>query len=556
VTRQAAARPGRALAAGSVVARRRVVASTLIAALALIAALLAPAAALAADPTFERATTSQEFGEGITVEQRVSLPSGVSRVEAYVRSSDGSGTFLAEIANPGAGAQTLRYTDDTPPGSLMPNTLVELGFRITLADGSFVDGPPGRVVYEDDRFDWKTLEGDVVRLHWYEGSSQFAQRALDIGDKAVKEAAELLGVDESLPIDFFVYPERDPFYDVIGPALQENVGGLAIPEIRTLFANIAPSEVADSWVSLVVPHELTHIVFDTATKNVYHQPPHWLNEGLADYLAIGYASDARSNVERAVRNRDLMPLHALVLRFPSTASRFSLGYDESVSAVDYLVRTHGQDALVALIRSYADGMADDDAFKAALNVDVAGFEAGWLGDLGADTPAPYGPVPAPPGPLPPGWNPAPIQTGPPVATPPPGSGGGGIGGNDDVAIALIVGVGLLFVIVVGLGIVIVARGLNRGDPLLPPPGWTPPEGAPTGGSVPGAPPPGPGFLDDGPRGGIAPDRSPEPDLPGVDRPDPDLPPDLAELDARLAPDAQDEPSPAPGNGENRVGDRP
>ncbi len=160
-----------------------------------------------------------------------------------------------------------------------------------------------------------------------------------------------------------------------------------------MFANIAPSEVADPWVSLVVPHELTHIVFETATRNVYHSPPHWLNEGLADYLAVGYASDARGNVERAVRNGDLMPLHALVLRFPSTADRFSLGYDESVSAVDYLVRTHGQEALVQLIRSYADGLADDDAFTAALNVDVAGFEAGWLADLGAEVPVPVRPAP-------------------------------------------------------------------------------------------------------------------------------------------------------------------
>ena len=521
--------------------RRRTVPS-FVAALSLVAALLAPASVLAADPTFERATTTQEFGEGITVEQRVSLPAGVTRVEAYVRTSDDTGMFLAEIPNPGAGAHTLRYTNATPGGSLMPNTLVELGFRVTLADGSFVDGPPGRVRYEDDRFTWQTLEGDIVRIHWYEGTSQFGQRALDIGDKAVQDAARLLGVDESLPIDFFVYADRDAFYDVIGPALQENVGGLAIPEIRTLFANIAPSEVADSWVSLVVPHELTHIVFDTATKNVYHSPPHWLNEGLADYLAIGYASDARANVERAVRSGDLMPLHALLLRFPSTPDRFSLAYDESVSAVDYLVRTHGQAALVQLIRSYADGLADDDAFTAALNVDVAGFEAGWLGDLGAAVPAPYGPKPAPPGPLPPGWNAAPIATGPPVATPPPSS--GGIGGDDDLAMTLVIGVVVIFGIVVVLGIVIVARGLNRGDALLPQPG--------AGGPVPGAPS---GSSDGFPGSGW----EPRPD-PGSD-PDPDdadLPADLRELDARLAPPPppSDAATGDDGGSENRLGDRP
>ncbi len=496
-------------------------AARLAAALSLVAALLAPATVLAADPTFERATTTQEFGEGITVEQRVSLPSGVTRIEAYVRSGDGTGTFLSEVANPGDGAHTLRYVNETPPGSLMPNTLVELGFRITLEDGSFVDGPPARVRYEDDQFNWQTIEGDVVRIHWYEGTSQFGQRALDIGDRAVKDAAELLGVDESLPIDFYVYADRDPFYDVIGPALQENVGGLAIPEIRTLFANIAPSDVGDPWVSLVVPHELTHVVFDTATRNVYHEPPHWLNEGLADYLAIGYASDARSNVERAVRNGDLMPLHALVLRFPSTADQFSLGYDESVAAVDYLVRTHGQQALVALIRSYADGLADDDAFKAALNVDVARFEAAWLADLGANEPAPYGPRPAPPGPLPPGWNAAPIASGPPVATPPPSRGGTG-GDDDNLALLLVVGFVILFAIVVVLGIVIVARGLNRGDGLLPPP---PPAGNP---------PTGAGFA--------------------TTDPEPGLPADLGELDARLAPDTP--PPPAPDEASSAAPDEP
>jgi peptidase MA superfamily protein len=487
--------------------------------------LVAPAGVLAADPTFERATATQAFGESINVEQQVSLPGGVQRVEAYIRSTDGSGTFLAQISNPGAGAHTLRYSDETPPGSLMPNTLVELGFRITLADGTFVDGPPVRVRYEDDRFDWRTIEGDVVRIHWYEGNQGFAQRALNIGDKAVKDAATLLGVDESLPIDFYVYADRDAFYDVIGPTFQENVGGLAIPAIRTLFANIVPSEVADPWVALVVPHELTHIVFDTATRNDYHEPPHWLDEGLADYLAIGYASDARGNVERAARTNNLMPLRALVLRFPSTAERFSLAYDESVSAIDYLVRTHGQDALVQLIQGYAGGVADDDAFQTALGVDVAGFEAGWLADLGAADPVPYGPKPAPPGPLPPGWNAAPQPTGPPVATPPPP--GIDLAGDAGLGTTLVIGVGVLFAIVVVLGIFVVARGLNRGDPLLPRGAVSPQDSSPQGSSPPGTSLP----------------------LAAEPGPDEDLPTDLAALDARLAPPGPSDPGGPAASGE-------
>ena len=40
-----------------------------------------------------------------------------------------------------------------------------------------------RETYSDDRIDWQTLEGDVVRVHWYEGDEAFGERALQIGDE-------------------------------------------------------------------------------------------------------------------------------------------------------------------------------------------------------------------------------------------------------------------------------------------------------------------------------------------------------------------------------------
>jgi hypothetical protein len=266
-----------------------------------------------------------------------------------------------------------------------------------------------------------------------------------------------------------VYADTSSFYDVLGPAIRENVGGIALPEIRTLFANIAPSDVDAPWVGIVVPHELTHLVFGTATKNPYHEPPHWMNEGLAVYLSEGYAASARANVERTARAGEIMPLRALVGQFPTTAERFGLAYDESVSAIDYLIRTHGQEALVKLIRSYAEGVSDDAAFSGALGVDVAGFESAWLADLGVDEPVPYGPRPAPPGPLPPDWAAAPASTGlpgspaaaPPTFRTPPSSTG-------DVSGPVTIGVLAVLAIVLAVGLLVVARGLSRGQPLLAP----------------------------------------------------------------------------------------
>ncbi len=294
---------------------------------------------------------------------------------------------------------------------------------------------------------------------------------------------------ETRPIDFFIYADQAAFYDALGPGTRENVGGQANAAIRTLFALITPAEIGDRWVSIVIPHELTHLVFDTAVRNPYHDPPRWLNEGLAVYLAQGYDASDRGQVAGAVAAADLMPLEALTGEFPTTAARFSLAYAESVSAVDYLVRRYGRDALVRLVRTYATGVTDDEAFSAALGLDAAAFGAAWLADLGAARPERYGPQPAPAGPLPAAWtsaSPAATLPGPtPEATPsastsPAGSAAPGDDGNASdllpaIVVALVVGL-------VALGLLAIRRrarpappaGDDRAGSDTPPPAPDPP----------------------------------------------------------------------------------
>ena len=93
-----------------------------------------------------------------------------------------------------------------------------------------------------------------------------------------------------------------------------------------MFALITPAEINDSWVEIVVPHELTHVVFHTAVDNPYHDPPHWLNEGLAVYLSAGYVDRDRQQVEAAAKDGSIIPLDGLAGAFPTTRDRFFLAY--------------------------------------------------------------------------------------------------------------------------------------------------------------------------------------------------------------------------------------
>jgi len=357
----------------------------------------------AAGTTFGRPSVTARWAEGVTFEQPVVLGGAAKRVEIVISSAPDAGLFVSEIPVPAPGPATLRYLLDAGSSGLLPNTPFTARWRITWPDGTVDLGPPASTVYADTRFSWRTTSGPIVRVHWYTGDDAFGRRALAIGQTAIDKAAGLFGVRETRPIDFFVYADQAAFYDALGPGTRENVGGQANAEIRTLFALITPAEIGDRWVSIVIPHELTHLVFDTAVHNPYHDPPRWLNEGLAVYLAQGYEPGDRGQVAGAVAAANLMPLEALTGQFPTSAARFSLAYAESVSAVDFLVRRFGRDALVRLVRTYAGGVTDDEAFTAALGLDTAAFGAAWLADLGAARPERYGPRPAPAGPLPAAW---------------------------------------------------------------------------------------------------------------------------------------------------------
>jgi hypothetical protein len=385
------------------------------AALAAALALLAPSAApvRAASVTFGTPTATFDYLSSIVFSVSYSASGPISSAELRILYPGATGPWITILPAPVVGSTELRYQMDLTGGAhIVPNTVLKATFAITTESGTDTSEPV-TVSYQDTSHTWNSVTGSVVTVHWYSGSQSFGEQALRIAEKAISDTSALLGVTEKDPIDFYIYGDSGSFRDALGPGTRENVGGQAHASIRTLFALIRPADIASGWVADVVPHELTHLVFDTAVGNPFRFPPRWLNEGLAVYLSTGYGSFDRGLVRDAVKSGDLLPLMALTGMFPTDPDKTYLAYAEAVSAVDYLVKKQGREKLFKLVLAYKEGLTDDEAFGQALGMDVAGFQAGWLTSLGAATPEQYGPQPAPPGPVPPGWDQA----------PPDGSGG-------------------------------------------------------------------------------------------------------------------------------------
>ena len=176
---------------------------------------------------------------------------------------------------------------------------VELGFRLTFDDGHTVDSPTTTHLYADDRFTWKTLDGLGRPGPLDRGRQRVraeAPRRRRAGDQERRRACS--ASQETDPIDFYVYADRTAFYDVIGkgaPGERRRPRAAGDPDaVREHRRRRRRRPVGEHRRA---PRADPHRVRDTATKNPYHEPLHWLNEGLAVYLSQGFDAGARSSVE-------------------------------------------------------------------------------------------------------------------------------------------------------------------------------------------------------------------------------------------------------------------
>jgi hypothetical protein len=443
----------------------------------IVGAALAPAGALAAEPVFGTPTATAELGSPPVFTSTIT-GDDVDSVEVLIRLKGDSTTVIVQAHETSNNTWVEDQALDIGlsagcecilEGDTAPNTRFEYQFRVTAHDGSTTLGPVGEGIVEDTRFEWRELSRDLVNVHWYAGDDTFAGAAADLGNEAIDRASELLATTLPGPVDLFVYDTQQALLEAVSPN-RENIAGESHQDILTMFVWIPHDQGADvaSFAGEVVKHELTHLVFGRAVDNPYHSPALWINEGIAVYLSAGYDDYYTSFVDGAVASRSLIPLDGLTGIFPSNTDGFYLAYGESVAAIDYFIRTYGEEKLWALVRSYADGRTDDEAFTAATGGGMAAFNAAWFQSLGLEVREPLGPNPGQPGPIPPGWQvaggtPVPtFATARPVVTPAPGQPGSGNGGDGvSTAVTVLLWVIVIVAVTLLIGYVITQRVTRR-----------------------------------------------------------------------------------------------
>ncbi len=265
-------------------------------------------------------------------------------------------------------------------GSLPPGATIWWRWRITDDQGRDTLTTPKEIIWLDSTYDWQTISGGNINLHWYTGGQGFARTLHDSAVKSLADLAQTTGLANDQPINLYIYGNFD---DLRNAVLYEPgwTGGLAYSENNIVIIGIEPTQL--DWGKRTEAHELTHVLAGRLTFSCLSDIPTWLQEGLAVYGEGGLDKSSQDLFDQAVTDNTLLSVRALSGGFSEDPSKADVSYSESYSIVKFLVEQYQQDKMLEFLQVLRDGATVDEALQKVYRFDVDGLEDAWRASIHA-----------------------------------------------------------------------------------------------------------------------------------------------------------------------------
>lgn len=298
-------------------------------------------------------------------------------------------------------------------GNPPPGAALWWQWMLTDDDGSTFTTPRQTITLTDDRFDWRTVAAENIRLNWYQGD-EVGPLLLDAAVAGLHQLQDEMGIQLQTEVQFYIYASSQDMRDAV-LYIQDWAGGVAFSEYNTILMGVPPNIAAD-WGRTTVRHELAHLVIDQFGRScVGGHRPTWLNEGLAVYAEGEPDSGTAADIENGIHNNHFEPLRSLNGAFPAHDDAAGMAYSQSYSVVDFMLTAYGPEKMQDLILTLADGQGYDAALEQVYGMNVDGLETAWRTAIGA----PLRQIPPTPTPLSAARVPTAVPIGAPVSVPTP-----------------------------------------------------------------------------------------------------------------------------------------
>ena len=299
----------------------------------------------------------------------------------YAIAPDGSRAYGVPDCTGVTSVQCTFDLKSTLSNFLIPGVEITYFWEITDQAGRTVETDPGRCMYQDDRFQWKSLSEDGLTLWFYAGSEGDMRSLLTVGRDTLTRMGSLLGTEVDFPVKVFVYDSAEDMQPVLlGRQLSPEHGVITLGEVVVSDTAVV---ARDAYALDILRHELSHIVTRRAVKGPFSNLPAWLEEGVAVYGQSQSLADMKSALDAAIKSNRPFTIRSL-----SSASvgegggTVSLFYGQSYSVVRFLIDEYGEAKFRDLLAAFREGNRTDDALMQVYGFDQDGLENAWRQSVG------------------------------------------------------------------------------------------------------------------------------------------------------------------------------
>jgi hypothetical protein len=273
-------------------------------------------------------------------------------------------------------------------------TLVALALAAALAWSPLADAAefvaPKEIVVElappppvPDGF--ATVDGLNLVVHGHPEQMGVLTQIARKGSDDLPRLAELLGVPIGERVHVFV-AETDEEFRALQPGRPpEWADATAWPDRGAVFLRSARARGAnDRPIGTVLDHELIHVLLGRAFAP--HEPPRWLQEGMATAMAQELGPEHAQVLQEALASGRLGTIEELQIAFPQDREGARIAYAQSADFVAWLHDRGGDEGIRRLVRSLAAGSNMDAAVYAAVGLTLADADKEWRSHLAKGLP--------------------------------------------------------------------------------------------------------------------------------------------------------------------------
>ena len=214
---------------------------------------------------------------------------------------------------------------------------------------------------------WQELKGDHF-IVYYLSNEPFAKQVARRSEFYYNQIASDLGYarysnfwqwDDRCKV--YLYPSEEEFQRITGQPAWSH--GMAQYEKREIHSYDESEEFSDS----ILPHEIAHLVFRDFV-GLEGKVPVWIDEGVAQWCEPKKREVARRLSRYLISTDKDWHVQDLTATDPSkleTEAQVHAFYMQSVSLVDFLVRSFGGQAFTQFCREVRDGKSFEEALHSA-----------------------------------------------------------------------------------------------------------------------------------------------------------------------------------------------